>query len=285
MRVLVTGSSGRIGRAVCARLSGEHQVIGLDRIASPATRWVGDVGDPALTERALDGADAVIHVAAVHAPHVGVVPDVEFERINVEASLALARRAVERGIRRFVFTSTTALYGSASTPPDAAGWVDENLIPEPRTIYHRSKLAAESALQRLAGEHGLSLAILRMSRCFSEPLPLMAVYRLHRGIDARDVADAHACALNLAPGRTGCWVVSGTTPFQRDDLTELKTDAPAVLHRRVPELVKAFADRGWTLPASIDRVYVAERAWLELGWKSRHGWQDLIAAEPERSVN
>ena len=65
----------------------------------------------------------------------------------------------------------------------------------PTTIYHATKIAAEDLLSIASKQGGLSVTVLRISRCFPEPAHIMAVYRLHRGIDARDVADAHAGAL------------------------------------------------------------------------------------------
>jgi len=276
MKILVTGASGRIGRAVVVRLARQHQVQGLDHAPSSTAHWVGDVGDADLLHRALQGVDVVVHTAALHAPQVGRVPDPEFMRVNVDATRTLAEAACAAGVGQLVYTSTTALYGTAATPAGAAGWVDEALPPQPRTIYHRSKLAAEQLLARLADAGAFGLTVLRMSRCFPETAPQMACARLHRGVDARDVADAHALALDTARPGSRIYIVSGTTPFQAADLAALKTDAPAVLRLRAPALVQAFAERGWALPASIDRVYSPALAQRELHWQPRHGFADVL---------
>lgn len=277
MKILVTGTTGRVGRAIHVRLSPHHEVIGLDRAPSSTAELIGDLGDETLIERALKGVDAVVHTAALHAPHVGLLPDSEFERINVAATQKLYAAAQRHAVRHFVFTSTTALYGHAATPDDAAGWVTEATIPQPRSIYHRTKLAAEAWLKSAAESGGPQVSILRMSRCFPEPAPMMAAYRLHRGVDARDVAEAHALALSDfdAPHRT--FVVSGATPFKPEDVEMLKRDAPAVLRLRAPELVEAFAQRGWSLAVSIDRVYSAAKTEAELGWRARYGYEEVLA--------
>jgi len=269
MRVLVTGASGRIGRALCVRLAREHQVSGLDRTPSSTAHWVGDLGDAPLLARALQGIDAVVHTAALHAPQVGRVDEAEFGRINVQATRLLAALAAEAGVRQLVYTSTTALFG-------ATGWVDETTPPQPRTVYHRSKLAAEQALQAAAAAGAFGLTVLRMARCFPEPAPQMAVARLHRGIDARDVAEAHARALATARPGHRCYLLSGATPFQPGDMARLQADAPAVLRQRAPALVAAFAARGWPLPASIDRVYAPARAIAGLGWQPRYGPDEVL---------
>lgn len=287
MRVLVTGSSGRIGRAIVVRLAAEHAVVGLDRTPSSTTAIVAALDDTARLRRALDGADAVVHVAALHAPHVGLESDDAFERVNVQGTETLARLAVEAGVRTFVFTSTTALYGVAGAAGAPARWIDEKTTPQPRTVYHRTKLAAERRLAAIAERDDLAVTVLRMSRCFPEPAPAMALHRLSRGVDARDVADAHAAALDerraAARERYRTFVISGATPFLPEDVAELGSDATRTLARRAPELVDAFARRGWTLPATIDRVYSPARAASELGWRSVHGFAEVLAELDRRS--
>jgi nucleoside-diphosphate-sugar epimerase len=283
MKVLVTGTSGRIGRAIRICLDSAHHVVGVDRAPASSTDIVASLHDVDRLSKALHGVDAVVHVAALHAPHVGLLPDAEFESTNVAGTRALARLAQAAGVRRFVFTSTTALYGGAATPAGRAAWIDEDTEPEPRTIYHHTKLAAESWLEAFAHDSGMHVTAVRMSRCFPEPAPLMASYRLHRGIDARDVADAHALAVLRTGAPFARYVVSAQTPFLPTDLEQLAVDAPAVIARRAPELAQAFARRGWVLPPTIDRVYCARRARDELGWQSQHGFMEVLAQFERRS--
>lgn len=284
MKVLLTGSSGRVGRAVYVRLALEHAVIGLDRLPSSTVHFTGDIGRRGLLRRAIKGVDAIVHTAALHAPHVGVLDDSEFRRINVDATRQLALMAADAGIRSFVFTSTTALYGHAAVPPSQAGWLDERLQPQPRTIYHETKLEAEALLEEMASGSDLRVTALRMSRCFPEPAPRMAVYRLHRGVDARDVADAHALALlDERPGFRR-YVLSGATPFRRADAERLPEDAPEVIRDRAPRLAEAFDRRGWMLPASIDRVCDPALAMSELGWRPRFGFEEVLKMLDERSA-
>jgi nucleoside-diphosphate-sugar epimerase len=276
MKVLVTGSSGRIGSAVVRRLQAQHQVVGLDRVPGPCTQFVADVGDAPALEGAMHGVQAVVHTAALHAPHVGQVPDAEFERVNVMATRTLIALAVALGVPRLVYTSTTALYGVSVEGSQAAAWIDELSLPRPRTVYHRTKLAAEALLEDAALRGALSVSVLRMSRCFPEAAPRMAAYRLHRGIDARDVADAHALALlGLEPGLQR-FVISAATPFDPDDAPALMRDAPRVIARRAPAVAEAFARRGWPLPARIDRVYCSERAMRSLGWRPKFGIEEVL---------
>jgi UDP-glucose 4-epimerase len=284
MKILITGAAGRIGRATYIRLAAEHEVIGLDSAPSSTSDHVGSIEDVKAIRATLREVHAVIHIAALHAPHVGHVTEEVFEAINVAATRRLAHLAAEAGVRSFVFTSTTALYGSASTPKGQATWVDEETVPQPRTVYHRTKLSAESLLAEVALRTGMSVTAIRMSRCFPEPAPIMAAYRLHRGIDVRDVADVHAIiALAPSPGFRR-YVVSGRTPFLPQDRDLLLNNAPEVIEMRSPELAKAFRRRKWQLPSSIDRVYSPARASNELNWEPKYGFEEVLAQLDRRSL-
>ncbi len=278
MHILITGTAGRIGRAIHVRLSPFHTVVGLDKSPASTVDIVGDISNDDTMREACKGADAIVHTAALHAPHVEIVPDAEFERINVEATERLIQCALANNIKHIVFTSTTALYGSASRLHGKVAWIDEYTVPQPISIYHRTKIRAEAALERASREYGLQVSILRMSRCFPEPAPEMAWYRLSRGVDARDVAEAHALALEKT-GNSSCetYIVSGNTPFLQEDCAELWRDAASVLQQRAPDLVQDFMRRSWDLPTNIDRVYDSTKAQRELAWKPRYGYEEVLS--------
>ncbi len=80
-----------------------------------------------------------------------------------------------------------------------------------------------------------------------------------------DVVDAHLLAMDRAPGiGFGRYIISATTPFTRDDLVALRTDAPAVVRRRFADQEAEYARRGWRMFPGIDRVYVNAHARAEL---------------------
>ncbi|MEL6211837.1 MAG: NAD(P)-dependent oxidoreductase, partial [Pseudomonadota bacterium] len=215
MKILLTGSSGRIGRAIYGALAASHEVIGVDARVFSTTRIVGDIADSGVMKPALEGVDAIIHTAGPHAPHVGTLPDAEFERVNIEATHNLYEWAREAGAGVFVYTSTTALYGDA-VQPGACTWIDEETAPRPRSIYHRTKFAAEVMLEEMASE-ACPVRALRMSRCFPESAETMAAYRLHRGVDARDVGAAHVLAIGYEGAGFERFILSGATPFGPQD--------------------------------------------------------------------
>lgn len=274
--MLVTGSSGRVGSAVAAHLGKlGHKVTGFDLRPGPATTWLGSIDDPHGVARAMAGVDGLIHCAALHAPHVGVRPDQAFRAVNVDGTRCLLAAARATGVRRVVLTSSTSVYGHALVPIDRAAWVTEALVPRPRDIYDETKLAAE-ALCREADAAGLPCTVLRMARSFPEPLPELVIHRLHRGVDLRDVAAAHALALLSADAGFGPFNISAASPFIEADGAELLLDAASVIRRRVPDLAARFEARGWALPQRLDRVYVIEQAVARLGYRPRYGWQSLL---------
>jgi nucleoside-diphosphate-sugar epimerase len=278
MRIIVTGAAGLIGGAVAGRLRGRHEVVGIDLRPGPAVELAADCLDVADWGPALGSVDAIVHAAALHAPDVGRRSDEEFRRVNVEGTARLLDFALSAGARHFVLTSTTSLYGDALEPAGPAVWVDERLEPRPRDIYDATKLAAERLVEAAASADFAGTS-LRMSRCFPEPAAVMAGYRLHRGIDRRDVAQAHALALDRHGEPYACYVVSAATPFERADCAELAGNAPAVIERRCPGLAERMAERGWPLPRSIGRVYDAGLAEAELGFRARFGIEACLAGD------
>ena len=276
MKILVTGSSGRIGGAIAARLALRHAVTGVDRRPGPLTRAVADIQDTGALAALCTGMDAVVHTAALHVPDLARSEADEFRRVNVEATRRLLQASGEAGVGRFVYTSTTSLYGDALVPRDrAAVWVTEDLEPRPRDVYDETKLAAEAACAD-AARAGLPCVALRMSRCFPEPERQVAIYRLYRGVDARDVAQAHELALAAPAAGFAVFNVSAPPPFGADDCPALFADAASCIRRAYPWAAAEFARRGWELPDSIDRVYVVDRATATLGYRPEHDFASLF---------
>jgi UDP-glucose 4-epimerase len=243
MKVAVTGVADRIGRAIHLNLCQDHEFVGIDRTVSLATTHIGDIGDFEFMVNAFVAVDAVIHTAAYHVPHVGIIDDAEFIRTNVQGTQTVVRAMRACSVRKLVFASTTALYGYASENPDSAVWLNEQSEPVPKYIYHRSKLEAEAYLQSVSSKD-LKVTILRVSRCFPESAPLMAAYRLHRGVDARDVAEGHRLALDMDKAYR-MYILSGHTPFGLEDCDALKADAKGVLLEKCPSICMLFAERNW----------------------------------------
>lgn len=275
MKLLVTGSSGYIGAAIAARLRREADVVGLDLRPGPETTRVGDITDEDLVGHMLRGVSAVVHSAALHVPHLADSTEREFQRVNVDGTRTMVEAAAASGVSRFVLTSTTSVYGCSERGGPPATWAGEELAPQPADVYDRTKLAAEELVRR-ASEGRMSSVILRMSRCFPESEHLVAFYRMYRGVDRRDAAEAHHQAV-VGPVTGSVTVnVSAASPFRAEDLAALWDDPWPVIERRVPGVRAAFKQRGWPLPPRIDRVYPVEHAARLLGYRPRYGVDRLL---------
>jgi UDP-glucose 4-epimerase len=303
VKILVTGSAGHLGEGLVRDLRADGaDAVGLDILASPYTDIVGSIADRATVKSALHGVDAVVHAATLHKPHVGSHTRQEFVDTNITGTLNLLEEAVAAGVDRFVFTSTTSAFGRALTPPPGApaAWITEDVAPVPRNVYGATKTAAEDLCELIHRDHGLPILILRTSRFFPEAddrddirsayddANLKVNELLYRRVDLQDVVDAHRLALDRAPGLGfGRYIISATTPFTRDDLVGLRADAPAVVARRHPEYERIYADCGWRMFPTIERVYVNQRARAELGWTPRYDFRAalrrLAAGEDPRS--
>src|SRR4051794_19106822 len=111
MRILVTGSSGRLGGEVVTQLRRRgHQTRGVDLIAGEGTDVIADAGS-AETVQLVRRVDAVIHTASLHSPHVGSRDRAEFIHTNVTATSILLQAAAAAGLLKFIYTSTTSVYG------------------------------------------------------------------------------------------------------------------------------------------------------------------------------
>ena len=294
MHVLLTGSSGWLGRFLAPALrEGGHTVTGLDVAPGPESHVVGSIASRAVVDRAMGlGIDAVIHTAALHKPDIVRYPVQTFVDVNVTGTLNLLEAAKAAGHDRFVMTSTTSLMISQAIRDersDAAIWLDESTGPlAPRNIYGVTKLAAEALCRLYAADHGLSCIALRTARFFPEDDDthkrpsgenLKAIEFLHRRLTVEDAAAAHIAALNKAPEiGFGLYLVSAPPPFARSDAEALKHDAAAVIRERFPDAAELFAGRGWTLPASLGRVYDPLLAEQQLGFRCQTDFAAVLQA-------
>ena len=292
MRVLVTGSSGHLGEALVRTLKYQgHDVVGLDILERPFTTCVGSIVDRAYVAHCLAGVQVVYHAATLHKPHVATHSRQEFIDTNITGTLNLLEEAVKSGVEAFVFTSTTSVFGDALVPPaDApAAWITEDVVPIPKNIYGVTKAAAEDLCQLFHRNHGLPSIVLRTSRFFPEQDDnpdarntyadenLKTSEFLYRRVDIEDVVNAHLLAAARAR-EIGFrkYIISATAPFSPRELSDLRSNAPLIVRRHVPEYEAEFAKRGWKMLPSIDRVYVNERARKELGWQPKYDFKSVI---------
>ena len=166
MRIVVTGSNGRIGRYVVRELSHAHSVTGFDRSPEAldgAQHIAGDICDLEQCKRAFDGAEVVVHLAAIPGPEGD---GMNVMRTNVIGAYAVHQAAIACGVRRVVSASTISIYGFAFRHRDfnPEYFPIDVLHPvKPQDHYAISKEATESIAAAFHRGHRLQTIVLRPS--------------------------------------------------------------------------------------------------------------------------
>jgi UDP-glucose 4-epimerase len=163
----VTGGAGYIGSVVTGQLLGAgHQVIVLDNLSSGSPKAVppeaklivGDISDRAGLNSIfrINAIDAVMHFAAFIEAGESMKAPERYFRNNTAGTLTVLESMLENGVKRFVFSSTAALYGDPQRIP-----IEEDDELRPTNAYGESKLLVEKMLDWFQRIHGLRYASLR----------------------------------------------------------------------------------------------------------------------------
>ncbi len=324
MHIFLTGGAGYIGSAAAQRLlESGHEVTVYDslvtghRAAIPGkVRFVhADLANADLLRKTLADhpVDAVMHFAAFIEAGESMQDPGKYFRNNLSLSLGLLEAAVQAGVRRFVLSSTAAVYASSETP------LSEDSPLGPANVYGHSKLMMEQALEWYRHIHGLRFAALRYfnaagslpdrgedHRPESHLIPLVLQVALGKRAEVRifgtdyptpdgtcirdyihisDLIDAHLLATAGARDARS----AGLQPGERRGLFGAAGDRD-----------RAPGNRPCTIPAvEVDRrpgdaprlVASAERIRAELGWKPRFPELDVdhrqclgLASFPARRI-
>ena len=162
--ILVTGAGGFTGLALTrALVDAGHpvralvrkpaQVPELERLGAEVLQ--GDIRDPEIVRRAVEGRAIIYHLAAVF--RRAGVPDSLYHEVHVDATRRLIEAAASAGARRFVHCSTVGVHGDVA----GVGPADESAPMAPGDIYQRTKLEGEAAAREAATRTGLPLTIVR----------------------------------------------------------------------------------------------------------------------------
>ena len=240
-KVLVTGASGFIGRALCSRLLAEGwRVRGTVRSNNQFTRLpdgvetikIDSVGLETDWSGALEGIDIVIHLSArVHVMKDSTADSLaEYRQVNVAGTEGLARGAATKGVHRLVFMSSIKVNGEGRPLP-----YTETDIPSPSDPYSASKWEAEQILNEIAADTGLEVAILRSPLVYGPgvranflklmkvvqrgiPLPLGKVNNRRSLIYLENLADAIITCANHSKAKGQTYLVSDGEDLTTPDL-------------------------------------------------------------------
>jgi UDP-glucose 4-epimerase len=293
MKILVTGSSGHLGEALVRVLRKmDADVTGIDLLPSPFTDIIGSITSRDFVRQAMKGITHVLHVATLHKPHVTSHSRQQFIDTNITGTLNMLESAREENIRSFIYTSTTSTFGDALTPApgEPAAWITEKVGPIPKNIYGVTKIAGEDLCQLFYRNSKLPCLVLKTSRFFPEKDDNELIADnysddnvkvneyLYRRVDIEDVVNAHLLALEKAP-EIGFdrYIISATTPFEKSHLLALREDARQVVESIYPDFKTIYANLGWNMFPTIDRVYVNRKAREELGWLPKYDFGYVLS--------
>ena len=277
-RILVTGSSGKLGKEIVRLLRmNNYDVLGIDLLKSDTTNEIIDIRDRSAIKEVTKGIDAIIHTAALHGKHTDLnYPRSKFIDTNIIGTNNLLLSSVENGISKFLYTSTTSIYGTAMVNDEQAVWVDEELIPKPRDIYDITKLTCELLCKDYFEKEGIETTVLRVSRFLPEDDNTKANHRVYRGLDEVDGAKGHQLALEKKFNSFEIYNISNQSPFKKEDLLELFRNPQKVICKYYPEAEEFYIKNGWEFLKRIDRVYSIEKAKKDLNYKPINNFDIFI---------
>ena len=285
-RIVVTGSAGRLGRAVVLDLlTAGYTVVAVDRIEVPPAAGLTTCGwdgrDVDRLAEAIDGCSALIHLAAIPAPY-GHPHQVVFGN-NVLATFAALQAAADAKITRAVIASSGSVYGTAWSPfPSHPRYVpvDEDHPLDNADPYGLSKEVDERTAEMFTRRYQMSVAALRFHWITERDEQRQAVEEQRRGaadhvalarglwgyVDLRDAARACRLAVEAAARRS-----YGFAPMNivADDVL---ADVPlaALISEHVPDIqIRGDVDArggGFSITRAADVI----------GWRPEHSWRDPL---------
>ena len=263
LKILVTGASGFIGKAVVQRLLAEDESR---RVAVAVRRndqqWpervlpqmTGDMEPTTDWSVAVGGMSAVVHCAArVHVmEEVSADPLKEFRRVNVQGTLNLARQAAAAGVRRFVFVSSIKVNGE-ETQLGCPFTADD--VPLPQDAYGVSKMEAEQGLREIALQTAMEVVIIRPPLVYgpgvkanfaammrwlrrSVPLPLGAIYNQRSLVSLDNLVDLLVTCLKHPSAANNTFLVSDGKDVSTIELLRRMGEALGCPARLVPVPVR-----------------------------------------------
>jgi nucleoside-diphosphate-sugar epimerase len=280
-RVAVTGSSGKLGRAVVDELVAQGwEVVALDRVTShrdDVSSSVVDLTDFGQAVEALSGiddrhagVDALVHLAAIPAP--GLRPNAATFANNMTASYNVYSAALRAGVRKIVWASSETVLGLPFDEPPPYVPVDEDYPPRPNSTYSLVKTLEEEMARQLCRWHpDLSMIGLRFSNvmypedyagfpAFDDD-PALRRWNLWSYIDARDGAQAVRLALNHDATGADVFIIA---------------NADTVMSRPNDDLLAAeFPDVPRARPVGTNETLLSiDKARRVLGYQPRHSWRE-----------
>jgi nucleoside-diphosphate-sugar epimerase len=276
LKVVVTGASGKAGRAVVRDLlEHELEVLGVDLVApaeSPAALLLADLTDFGQAVECLAGVDAVVHLAAIPAP--GIRTEATTFETNTLSTYNVFEAARLLGVRRVVWASSETILGLPfEREQPAYAPIDEEHPAYPESSYALSKLLSEELGRQLYRSTGTPYVALRFSnimephdyedfRAYWED-PRIRRWNLWGYVDARDVAQSCRLALEADVGAEHFIVAAADTVMNRPSRELMREVYPSVPYRPTA--------------GDFDTLLSIQKARTLLGYEPQWSWRDHVA--------
>jgi nucleoside-diphosphate-sugar epimerase len=282
VKIVVTGANGRAGRPLCQQLAGSHQVIAAD-VVDPRIAGVEfaatDLSKYAQVRRAVEGAEVICHVAALHPWRR--FTDRQYLETNVKGTYWVLKAAHDAGVRRVVFVSSIWAVGHGGDPPSVP--VAEEAPLRGDELYGLTKVMGEHACEYFSRTQGLQVIILRPAgfgeteALWTGPAKFATAY-----VDVRDVAHAIACAATAEVAhRLRAYWVTPRVPYEGDDWALLGDDPGRLMEKHWPGAAAWCRQQGLDIPRT-RWAYNSARTERELGYNPRYNFTEFIREQLAR---
>jgi UDP-glucose 4-epimerase len=280
LRVLITGGAGHLGRTVATELLSRGHIVTIIDVrdcGGIAPQITADIRNEDAVCYAVSNVDVVVHAAALHGTHVRNYKPQDFLATNLLTTHAVLEAAASNQVLRFVYISSTSVYGVAPDhSANAAFWVDERTSLSPRDVNDLSKANCEDLCRYYGRTRHLPFVILRSGRFYEDDWVSTNIRKLFGAVDVRDVAQAVRLAVEADRILEDVYCISSRTNFTRDDVGRLINDTHNLLEQRYPGIGEAFQKAHLTLPPSIHRVVDCTRACEQLGYRPQWNFDGFL---------
>ena len=273
MRVLITGAGGNAGQAIARSVAGAGYDIRLADTVPPPPDVAAlgefvrcDTRTPADARNAVDGVDAVIHLAAWHSAHTPPVSDATIFAVNVDGTFNVLQACRESGVRALVFASSMAY-----------GW---------GSVYSVTKVLGEELCRAYHEMTGAAVVMLRYHEFVPAPYLRFGVRLLRNGVDRSDVASATLASLRATIERRVelfRTIVHTDHGMPTDVIADFQRLGPDWCEQRVPGSRHLIQKYSLVLPATVEQHDLSEAA-RDLSWRPVVGFVEFLRDLSERDA-
>lgn len=272
--VVITGAGGNAGQAVSQLVAEAGFAVRMADMVPPVPQ-IAALGDfvrcdtrtPTDVQRAVAGADAVIHLAAWHSAHQPPVSDATIFAVNVDGTFNVLEACRAEGVGAIVFASSMAY-----------GW---------GSIYAVTKVVGEELCRSYHQTTGASIAMLRYHEFVPAPYLTFGPRLLRNGVDRSDVGTATLAALRATLDRTVelfCTIVHTDHGMPAEVVADFRHLGPDWCEAQVPGAKQLIEKYALNLPDTVEQHDLSEAARI-LGWRPAIGFVEFLIDLKERDAN